>query len=101
MKNGQILFKFSQELYYMMLKQNPVTVCPKSDPVHIQKSKRWPFDRRKTRKSRKSSFSAINLLKNSPIFFKFSHELYYMMLKQNPVTVYHKSDPVHIQKSRR
>ena len=30
MKNGPIFFKFSQELYYIMLKQNPVTVCPKS-----------------------------------------------------------------------
>ena len=26
-----------------MLKQNPVTVCHKSDPVRIQKLKRWPF----------------------------------------------------------
>ena len=56
MKNSPIFFKFSQELYYIMLKQNPVTVCHKSDPVHIQKLKRWPFDGRKTSKSRKSSF---------------------------------------------
>ena len=49
MKNSPIFFKFSQELYYIMLKQNPViTVCHKSDPVHIQKLKRWPFDGRKT-----------------------------------------------------
>ena len=41
MKNSPIFFKFSQELYYIMLKQNPVTVCPKSALVHIQKSKRW------------------------------------------------------------
>ena len=54
MKNSPIFFKFSQELYYIMLKQNPVTVCHKSDPVRIQKLKRWPlFDDRKTSKSRK------------------------------------------------
>ena len=54
----------------------------------------------KMSKSKKSSFSAI-IMKNSPIFSKFSQEMYYMMLKQNPVTVCHKSGPVHIKKSKR
>ena len=101
MKNGQIFFKFSQELYYMMLKQNPVTVCPKSDPVRIQKLKWWPFDDRKRASPENIIIFSHILMKNSPIFFKFSQELYYIMLKRNPVTVCHKSDPVHIQKLKR
>ena len=86
-----------------MLKRNPVTVCHKSDPVHIPKSKRWPFDAMVEKRASPENiiiFSHI-LMKNSPIFFKFSQELYYIMLKQNPVTVCPKSDPVHIPKSKR
>ena len=37
MKNGQIFFKFSQELYYMMLKQISVTVCHNLWPSHYSK----------------------------------------------------------------
>ena len=101
MKNSPIFFKFSQELYYIMLKQNPVTVCPKSALVHIQKSKRWLLVRLFCASPENHKSKQWPSPENSPIFFKFSQELYYMMLKQNPVTVCHKSDPVHIQKSKR
>ena len=46
MKNSPIFFKFSQELYYTMLKQIPVTVCHKSGWIHNQKSKWQSFEYR-------------------------------------------------------
>ena len=85
------------------VKRNPVTVCHKSDPVHIPKSKRWPFDAMVEKRASPENhhFQPYILMKNSSIFFKFSQELYYIMLKQNPVTVCHKSDPVRVQKLKR
>ena len=42
MKHSSIFFKFSQELYYMMLKQIPVTVCHNFWPIHYSKvSRKW------------------------------------------------------------
>ena len=90
MKNGPIFFKFSQELYYIVLKQNPVTVCPKFALVHIQKSERWLLVRLFWASSENHKSKQWPSSENSPIFFKFSQEnLYYMMLKQISVTVCH------------
>ena len=98
MKNSPIFFKFSQELYYIMLKQNPVTVCPKSALVHIQKSKRWLLVRLFWASPENHKSKQWPSPENSPIFFKFSQELYYMMLKQISVTVCHNLWPSHYSK---
>ena len=102
MKNSSIFSEFTQDLYlyYMMLKQIPVTVCHNSGWAHNQKSKWQSLEYRKITKFRNQSFSFHNFMKSSPILFKFSQELYYTMLKQIPVTVCHKSGRVHNQKSK-
>ena len=101
MKNSPVFFKFSQDLYYMMLEHNPVTVCHKSGPVHIQKSKRWPPVRlsknEQVQKIINQSDGQVQKIL-SPIFFKFWQELYYIMLKQISVTICHNLCPSHYSK---
>ena len=82
----------------MMFKQIPVTVCHNSGTVRIKKQSDGCSINGETSKVQKISIVSHYLIKHSSIFFKFSQELYYMMLKQIPVTVCHNFWSIHYSK---